>query len=87
MRAAVLGRLDPRRANRAFIVLGDKDAAAAQIVERVTPLLFPRLALLGERVRHLGLELGPELAQRRLIGFRGAPDRHPAAPGRAAASR
>ena len=63
-RDAALRRLDATDADRAVVVLGDEDAAAANVVERVGPLLLPRLGL-ADRLGHLALELLPELAQDR----------------------
>ena len=68
-------RLDAPDPDRALVVLGDEDAAAADVVERVGPLLLPRLGL-ADRLGHLALELLPELAQDRLVGLGRAPDRH-----------
>ena len=75
VRDTALGRLDAPDADRALVVLGDEDAAAADVVERVRPLLLPRLGL-ADRLGHLALELLPELAQDRLVGLGRAADRH-----------
>ena len=50
VRASALRRLDARDAERALAVLGEEDAAGADVVERVRPLLRPRLRFL-ERPR------------------------------------
>ena len=75
VRDTALGRLDAPDADRALVVLGDEDSAAADVVERVRPLLLPRLGL-ADRLGHLALELLPQLAQDRLVGLGGAADRH-----------
>ena len=75
VRDAALRRLDSAGADRALVVLGDEDAAATNVVERVGPLLLPGLGL-ADRLGNLALELFPELPEDRLVRFRGAPDRH-----------
>src|SRR5437763_842655 len=72
---ALARRLDPRDTERPLGVLGDEDTTAADVVERVGPLVGPRLAF-AERLRHLLLELGPELAEHGLVGLGRAADRH-----------
>jgi hypothetical protein len=87
VRAALLRSLDPRYPDGTLVILGEEHPAAADVLERVAPFLFPRLALLDERRWHVRLELAPELLEYRLVRLRRATDRHPARPGRAAASR
>jgi len=74
-RHAALRRFDAPNSDRPIIVLGDEDAAAANVVERVGPFLLPRLRF-ADRLGHLALERLPELAQDRLVGLNGAPDLH-----------
>src|SRR5947209_1382155 len=75
VRPAAHRRLDPRYTGRAFLGLGDEHTAAMDVVERVLPLVRPRLAL-PVWVGHLTLELLPELTQDRLVGFGRAADVH-----------
>ena len=74
---AVVRPVDLRDTKRgAVVVLGEEDAACIDLPARVAPLLLP--ALRGEpgRLRHLALELLPELAERRLVGGRRGADVH-----------
>src|ERR1700750_2471975 len=68
-------RVPPRHPARPRPLRRDEDPAAADVVERVGPLFFPRLAL-AERPRHLALELLPQLAQDGLVGLARAARRH-----------
>ena len=75
VRAPADRRLDASDPEHALAVLGEEHAARADVVERVLPLVGPRLRLL-ERPRHLLLELLPQLAQHGLVGLGGGTDRH-----------
>ena len=58
-------RLD--HAHGPVVVLGQKDTADRHPLLQLGPLLLPRLRLEAVRLGHLGLELLPEPAQRRLV--------------------
>jgi hypothetical protein len=75
VRLTVARRLDARDAHRALVVLGEEDAAAADVVERVRPLGLPRLAF-AVGLGHLPLELRPEIAEHLLITLGCAADVH-----------
>ena len=71
----MLRRLGAGDADHPLVVLGEEDRARLDVAARVRPLLVPRLRLAG-RVRHLGLELLPELAEDGLVGEGRAADPH-----------
>ena len=71
---AVLRLVDLGDADRPVRVHREEDAAGGDLAASVLPLLLPRLRLEAGRLRHLALELLPELAQRGLVRLGRAAD-------------
>ena len=71
---AVVRGVDLGDPNRLAVVFGEEHSARVELPKRVRPLLVPALGDEAGRLRHLALELLPQLPQGRFVRGSGAPD-------------